>query len=613
MILKKLYISENTQCDFHNGLNIILGRNHKKTDIDNKKISDANGIGKTTLVKSICYVLGGDTVGAFNSEFFKNKSYWASLAVQINKKDYVLSRPLWEPLSKQAFVIYTGTFENFTKVKNKHQISFDKIKDIGEVNRLLERLDDFKVYSKEEAVNFISKLLNLDYSKSNIKISGITDFLIRDEMLGFSSVISRQQRKERIQYRAAQYLFGLPATIEEQADKIVHDRASILEQINAIKEYLDEMDIKDINSIQNKDIILKDKLKKIQKNLEDYKLKDSIEEVRKQYSVKRRKLIEVNSELNYLETQKDGYLKNLKELKEKSSSVEKLIDVKGFYEELLGYFPENLSDNFDSYKSFIESISSDRKDYYIEVSEDLKSKIKASKKEKNLVQKSLEELTKSLNTTNIVTDLSTIVKEESSVKNSIKLLGDAEKKLDYLETLEEKAKKLKTNREELIKKGKKVEKQKRSFRAKIIQLFHDFVSHIYPHEIGNLSFEYNDNLSSSIAGRTEILCSIQSQQSKGRTHAKVCIFDYVWFFRKRTKDEYNPQFLIHDGPLADISPEPKERMLSKVIEMCEEQSKQYIVTLNDAEIDNLNKFKDYVCHELDGSKTEGKLFGEQYE
>jgi len=397
-------------------------------------------------------------------------------------------------LSKQAFVIYTGTFENFTKVKNKHQISFDKIKDIGEVNRLLERLDDFKVYSKEEAVNFISKLLNLDYSKSNIKISGITDFLIRDEMLGFSSVISRQQRKERIQYRAAQYLFGLPATIEEQADKIVHDRASILEQINAIKEYLDEMDIKDINSIQNKDIILKDKLKKIQKNLEDYKLKDSIEEVRKQYSVKRRKLIEVNSELNYLETQKDGYLKNLKELKEKSSSVEKLIDVKGFYEELLGYFPENLSDNFDSYKSFIESISSDRKDYYIEVSEDLKSKIKASKKEKNLVQKSLEELTKSLNTTN------------------------------------------------------------------------------------------------------KILCSIQSQQSKGRTHAKVCIFDYVWFFRKRTKDEYNPQFLIHDGPLADISPEPKERMLSKVIEMCEEQSKQYIVS-----------------HELDGSKTEGKLFGEQYE
>lgn len=432
-------------------------------------------------------------------------------------------------------------------------------------------------------------------------------------MLGFSSTISRQARKEWSQHRCIQYLFGLPATIEQQSEKLKQEISSIYHKISFIKEYLKEKEIKNISSIQNKKIKLRKKLEQVQKNVKTLKVQDAIESVRKKYMEKRSLLVDVNTQLNTKETQIKSHKKNLEDIKSKESSIKSLLDTKSFYNDLLEFFPEKISDNFENYDKFFNSISSDRREYYKDLIQELELQIKSLKSQKKLLSNELDGLANSLKETNIIGDISSLASQEEEIKNDLRELDKAHDKFSEWEDLDSQKDTITERRKSLIKEGKDLEKKNRKKRENIIELFQNIVNEVYLTEDAVLNFEYNDNLQSSIAGRTEVLCSIPSQQSKGRTHAKICIFDYIWLLRERENDEYNPFFLIHDGPFGSISPEPKKRMLTRMIEELADTEKQYIITANDFELPNVKKFRKYACIELDGSKVSGKFFGEQYE
>ena len=613
MILKELYITEQIRCPFHDGLNIILGSNQKQDQKESKKISDANGVGKTRIIKCLLHVLGGDTGGAFDTSFFTKKAYWASLHITSNTQDYVISRPLWKPFSDQVVLIFKGSLQDQDAYFETKKVRLSNIREIGEVNRYCGESNLFKVLIKTEAKRYISRLEGIDYSEGNLSFSNLLDYLIRDEMLGFNHTVSRQVRTEWVQHRCIQYLFGLPATIEQRSDELKQKAVSIAQEVASIKEYLKENGIKNISTIQNRKVQLRKKLERTQKNVAAYKVKDTIESVRKQYANTRSSLVNLNAELNNKEAQIRSHKKNLSDIDNKADSIKNLLDTEAFYNEILDFFPEQIADNFEEYNVFFSSISGDRRSYYEELIQDLGFEIKDLKSQKKALTKELDELTKSLSDTNIIGDLSSLAKEEESIKNNIKELDSAERKFTESENLEIKRAKLVEKRQALIKQGKDLEKKNRKKREALIELFQSLVTDIYSTEDAVLDFEYNENLQSSTAGRTEVLCSIPSQQSKGRTHAKICIFDYVWFLRNRTKSEYQPEFLVHDGPFSSISPEPKKRMLKRIAAETLKNKKQYIITANDVELPDLEDFENHVCIKLDGSKDAGKFFGEQYE
>lgn len=613
MILRELYITDKIHCPFHLGLNIILGTNQQENKEVSGKLRDANGVGKTRIVKCLLHILGGDTGGAFATEYFTTKAYWASLHISCEKGELVLSRPLWAPFSDQVILVFSGTLAEQKAYFAKKQIQLSEIKEIGEVNKYCGSSELFKVLVKDDAKKYVSRLEGIDYSEGNLSFSNLLDYIIRDEMLGFNNTVSRQMRTEWVQHRCIQYLFGLPATIEEKSDDLKQKAVSIAQQIAAINEYLKENGIKNISSIQNKKVQLRKKLELIKKNVQSYKVTDSIEVVRKNYKEKRSELVDINAILNNKEAQVKSHKKNLDDIDTKESSIQDLLDAKDFYKGILDFFPKAIANNLDQYEEFFSSISKDRRAYYEELIQDLGFEIKGLKAQKSTLAKDLDELTKALNETNIVGDLSSLAKEEEIIKNDIRAIENAEKKLSDAENLELKRQSLVGDRQALIKKGKELEKKSRKKREELIELFQSLVTDIYLTEDAVLNFEYNDDLQSSTAGRTEVMCSIPSQLSKGRTHAKICIFDFVWFLRKRTKSEYDPQFLIHDGPYSDISPEPKKRMLNRMAGESLKHHKQYIITANDVEIPDLQDFLQYVCIRLDGSKENGKFFKEQYE
>ena len=163
-----------------------------------------------------------------------------------------------------------------------------------------------------------------------------------------------------------------------------------------------------------------------------------------------------------------------------------------------------------------------------------------------------------------------------------------------------------------VKSGRDVEKSSRKEREKVITLFKDWVELVYGTDEGSLEFKFNSNLKSEALGRTEIDCYIPSKNSFGRGVAMIVLFDLVWFLRARGSDEFNPRFLIHDGPYVVISDEAKPKILELILNLLAGTGKQYILTANEGDLPNLEQFRKYICKELDGSTDDGKFLRERY-
>jgi uncharacterized protein YydD (DUF2326 family) len=615
MILNTLFISENIEVKFKLGLNVIVGKNQPTFDTLTKTgTPDTNGIGKTTIIRIISHVLGGPSEGAISSNFFSLNKYWASLQITRNEQQYVISRPLWKPLSDQITLLYLGNLSAFKAELKNRNVHLNSVEDIGFLNNRLSNIDHLKVLSKDEAQNFISRIEEIDYSKSNLKFSALLDFIIRDEKAGFNDIISRIMRKEWTQYRSIQYLFGLPAFVEAEATKLKDQEVVHRKTARLAAEYLKEQKVKDISAIQNQEVKLSQRLKAIQENLSKLNVGESFKLVREKYESTKKQFIEVNSQVSLKETQLRNFKANLSDLKDKEVAISSLIDVKGFYNELIGFFPESIASNFSAYEQFFNSVSDDRKSHYTQLIASLKKETTSLRRERVVIERHLRDLSSKVSNTTIVGDISTLVKSEEQIQQALRSLNRARDKLAQLETANELAQEMETARKLVLKLGKTQEKKDRNKRQKLIQLFYDLVLEVYGTEDGNISFEYTDDSKSSVAGRTKIQCSIPSQNSKGRNHAKICLFDFVWFLKESNTPNYSPEFLIHDGPFSDISPIPKQNMLKLISRMSLDEKKQYIVTANANELpESFDSIPHHKAIILDGNSVEGKLFGEQYE
>ncbi|AZZ35418.1 hypothetical protein CIK05_00925 [Bdellovibrio sp. qaytius] len=614
MQLSKLYYDHERQCEFHEGFNIILGKNRLENGAAEKgrsTFSDTNGLGKSLIVNSIKYALAGESSSYFESTFFAENSLWIRLEVIVHGAKQLFIRPLSTELRDTFFVVFNGSLkEHLSHLKSLGQ-RIESIETASDVNLTFNSDKRYSVLTKEEYKKHLSKLENIDYSKGNLSFSSLLDFLIRDEKEGFSDPIARVGRQTWVQHRSAQYLFGLPFFLEESASDI-QDR--ILEKLSILKSKQSELNsrgIKNIDKIENLEMQTHRKLDQLKKEINSLEITDSLEVVRKEYSENRLALMEVNLQITQKESYVDNYSNNLEDIKSKASALSELLAIDKFYDDLIGYFPVPIKQNFSNFSTFFESVSLDRKEYYQNLIQVLKREIKALKAEKIDVESKVQELAYQFKGTTIVRDVALLTSREEELKTELTHLSRFRHTLLECEAFESEIDALVKKREALLKQGKTEEVRSRNRRSELIKLFQELVLSIYETQDGTLEFDYISEQKSSIAGRTEILCSIPSQGSHGRTYGKINIFDFVWFLRNRESEEFDPEFLIHDGSYAKISREVKERMLQTIINKIGNK-KQYIITLNEGEVQDLSKYQQYVCCILDGSSTEGKFFKEQF-
>lgn len=288
-----------------------------------------------------------------------------------------------------------------------------------------------------------------------------------------------------------------------------------------------------------------------------------------------------------------------------------LLKVDTFYRELLQYFPNEISKNINDFTTFFKELANDRDTYYADLITSIKSDIKFLKAEISRLEKEMLNFAQMLKNTSIVGDIAILTSTEASIKSELAHLVECHKSLLEKESLEDRIEEVTQRRKNQIALGKREERRFEQKRIDLISLFHELIDEIYGADDGELTFEYNSNHSSSTAGRTEIVCRIPSQNSHGRTYARINVFDFVWFLSPKQPGEFRPTFLIHDGSYSKISREVKSKMLHAVGKRLINQ--QYFVTINEDEIEMTPELEAAVCCRLDGTHAEGKFFHEQFD
>lgn len=627
MTLRRLFINESAKCSFHEGLNLVVGANRSRdgevTDAQvarsdelegESTVADTNGVGKTLLVNTIKHVLAGDVERVFSSAIFERDRYWAAIEVVVRGITYSFARALWSPLADDCFLLKQGSIEDLLATLADSGIaSFQSIQDRHWLERLLiEHEAGSLMLTKEAFKREISRLEAIDYSQANLTFSALLDFVIRDEKVGFSDPISRIRRSQWVQYRSVLYLFGLPALFEGKSKDLLEKISRLEVELKGLKARLREREITNDDRIVNLEESTKAKLRQVMDDIKAVKVSPSIETLRSEYQSVRQKYADLDASIVTKERYLRAYIENRDALRNKTQSLSDLIQVPAFFEELVGYFPDQVSENIDKFYEFFENLAKDRREYYTALIEDIKADLKLLRVEIDAVKPRLDEISERLRGSSLLADVHTLASRESALRAELTELGNARSMLSESEAIEERIQKLKNQRQDLIAQGKRELKGSERNRRALIGLFHAIVAEVYGVEDAELSFEYNSSPKSTTAGRTEIVCQIPSQNSHGRTYAKINIFDFVWFFRQRGQGEFDPGFLIHDGSYSKISRDIRVKLLAAA----EERSgpgKQYIVTVNDGEVEWNAGLEQSVCCRLDGNSAEGKLFGIQFD
>lgn len=611
MKFKRLYINDKIFCNFHDGLNIILGINLPPKDQTENKSADTNGVGKSMIVNCLRYVLGTNASGIFDLPYFAEKKYWAHLEIVKNNTSHVLIRPLFSTLKKYSF-IYDGTLESWQQILADNSIELSNLENEKDIAETLGGLTSLRSFTDDEYINELCKIENLDYGKTRVKLPSILDFLIRQEKRGYDDIIEMHERTNWVQYRTVQYLFGLPSNLEQESSSLKEEISTTQAELNLKKKELSLRHINSVDTITNRRITFSKELEKIRNELKSIKVIPTLEDVRKTYQEKRAQLFKLNETLNLKENYLVNYKTALNTEESKEKSLKSLINVDQFYADLVGFFPKELKENIDSFKSFFSSVGDDRQDYYKDLISKTEQELKLFKTQKKSLSEELNTLSSRFSNTSIIGDISAIASREEKVFSEIKDLDLMEKYLVEVENLEEKLEKQNAKRTELINTGKADEKKNRSERLSLIKAFRDYVESVYGTSDGSLEFKFNSNMNSSTAGRTDISCWLPAHGSMGRGAAMIVLFDFVWFFRKRGNEEFDPNFLVHDGPFVVIGDVVKPKILDLVVELLSETDKQYLITANEHDIPNLATYRKYVCKELDGSQDSSKFFGEQF-
>lgn len=610
MFLRKLYINDEIYCDFHDGLNIIIAHNHTSIDKNTSlQTCDTNGVGKSLIVNLVKKILGGDVENIFDSSYFVKKRVFASLEVANEKNEYfVICYSFLEKL-RDYRIVFKGNFQEYSSKILSKELSL--IENPFDFQECFKTTPDIILKTKSEFNTFINQLENIDYSSASISFSSLLDFIIRDEKNGFSDIISRIRRSQKVQYRSILYLFGLPYDIENKINDLtqqISDNRILIESKqrnlanNGIKYY---SDIEDLRSKLSKD------LEKILSDKNKLRVTKSIESVRKEYRVVRNELIKINTQINEKETQIENFKENIKNIKEKKEQLPLIMDIEEFYNNLVGLFPDKIKKNFEEYKNFVNSISTDRQTYFEKAIFDTTQKKKELNNKKKIIKKNMDKLALQLSDSEIVDDISLISQQEQQINNELNQLDQFEIDLKHIESIAEKNDKLDEERNKILLDIKKKDPSLSIRREELTQKFAEIITYVYQKPDCNLTFEFNNNLNSTICGRTEINCSIPSDKSHGRTNAKICLFDFTWFFDE--SNIYKSGFLIHDGPYSKISEDVKLRMIEYIVAELKDKKNQYIITVNESELPNYMLYKDYFCKELNGESNFGKFMKEQFD
>lgn len=555
----------------HCGLNLILGEKSLFND-------ETNGVGKSTMVECIEFLLGKTISQSYElNPIIIHHSIFLVLKVEINGEIMYLGRHINIP--KKGFIFRTD------------EISFD-LQEWESLN-----INDYKAKISEI---FLSK-------DSDISFASLREYIVRNEKSGFNDIVLTG-RKAITNYSLLAFLFGLPNDFEVEINQIKTEIDALRQQIKLIENIGIEVD-----KLKIREEELATEVVQIKAALESFDMSDRVQINTEKYAKIKTDLQAVQSKIFELEHVIKQYQKNIDNLSEKTKDIKQLKDVEPFFEQLIGYFPFTVKQNYEEIEAFYNFMVDNRGRYFQDKISVLQSRIMSLKDDKKKLENDLKIVSQLLKNKAFVDDVAAVIKELEAKQlelAQIKLrISEYNKKNsinDEINNLEAEKLRLTSLKNDEF----------NTYKEQIVHLqsiFNDMATKTYD-QIGVLNFEFeNSSKSTASTGRIKIRCTFPDEKSHGRLYMKINMFDLTWLlFRVEKRMPIN--FLIHDGSYSKPDVVVKPKLLNYIDSSLKNQGRgQYFVTINIDELD-VNDIKtlgdnNCVVAKLNRSKDENRFFG----
>jgi uncharacterized protein YydD (DUF2326 family) len=527
------------------GLNVILGERREKGQ-------ETNGVGKSTMIDTINYLLGRECPKELSkSKVLHEKELFIVLNVEVNKKNIFLGRYLLEP--EDGYIL------------ESENVSFDLS------NWMKEGNEKYREYINVFIVNL---------TKDTPRFTSLREYIIRDEKTGFMGIgLPRRNAAEEAKYLS--YLFNIPTGFEEEIKVIKNKLKTVndkLKLINSLKNEIVELKAK------QKDILKK--MKDIDNDIKNVEIVGSLKDSAKKYNVYRKKYNQIQNQIFELEYINKQYKLNIEDLEEKLNEIKKLNDIESFYNQLIGYFPNEISKNQSEIEAFYDYMVENRGNYFKFKIVETEQSIKRLKGELKTLEQHIKHYSSVFKQTAILKDI-TKMNEEKNL-----LFQQLDEVRGKISLYEEKAQTsaeitaLKQNILREIQMKQDIFDGKKDELKEIGEIFNVLVNEAYGEE-GLLEFELNSgtNLNDS-TGRIKITCEIEDEGSHGRHYMKVNMFDLTWLIYRIKKELNNITFLIHDGSYSKPDKYAKAKLIKYVDSvLVKAEQGQYFITANIDELD----------------------------
>lgn len=538
------------------GLNIILGERREKGQ-------ETNGVGKSTMIDTINYILGRECPKEFSkSKEVCEKELFAVLNLEVNKKNLFLGRYLLEP--EEGYVL------------DSESVSFE--------------LKNWTSMDNEKYREYINMFI-INLNKNTPRFTALREYIIRDEKTGFMGIgLPRRKAVDEAKYLS--YLFNLPTGFEEEINVIKNSLKTVnnkLKLINSLKNEIVELKAK------QKDVFVK--MKDIDEYIKNIEIVGSLKDSAKKYNTIRKNYNYIQNEIFELEHINKQYKLNIEDLEEKLNEIKKLNDIESFYKQLIGYFPNEISKNQSEIKAFYEYMVENRGNYFKYKILETEQSIKRLKGELKTLEQQIKHYSGVFKQSAILKDITKMNEEKNllfqqldEVRGKISLYEEKAQTNAEITTLKQKI-----LREIQIKQD--IFNEKKDELEEISVIFNTLVNEAYGEE-GLLEFELNSgtNLNDS-TGRIKVICEIEDEGSHGRHYMKVNMFDLTWLIYRIKKKMNNINFLIHDGSYSKPDKYAKAKLLKYVDDvLVRAKQGQYFVTVNIDELDE----EDLKSFDVDG-------------
>ena len=552
MILKRLIIYSYRDKDILKeyqfnpfGLNVILGEKKEKGQ-------ETNGVGKTTMVESINFLLGG----ACPVDFIGKQT--------LIEKDILL---ILEVRSNEAKPYYLARLIN---VPQKGYILPENVVSFNLSDWIEKEDDDYKDYINDVIVGL---------KPNEPSFSALREYIIRDEKTGFVDIVlPNRNAMNQASYLA--FLFGLPHDFEKEIAKYKKEQREYNQKLNVINSLKDE-----ISELKLREKKLNREIQELDKIIHKVNITKKLVKDAEGYKVAKTEYNELQNKLFELQHIKKQYQNNIDDLQAKLDQIKLMNDIEPFYTQLVGFFPDQIKKNQEEIKKFYDFMVDSRGKYFSHKISEIDYQIDNIKKRIEQLNKIIQRHANSFKNTDIISDL-TKINEDRNLK--YEELAQVRVKINMYQEKTNITAQINRIKQEIL---RQIEMKLDVFKnyetqiSEIKELFNKLVSVAYD-ETGVFDIELvNDTSLNATTGRVKISCTIDDEKSHGRLHMKINMFDLTWLlYGLKIRDNLN--FLIHDGSYSKPNGSAKFKLLMYIDKELKRMEKgQYFVTINKTELD----------------------------